>query len=348
MNLLSLMKHPIIQGPMAGGASTPELAAAVSTAGGLGSVAASLLAPAMMREQVGRLRALTDQPFLINLFVLETPAPAEADVARAIDLLRPAWEAVGMTSLPHPIKWCEDFDAQFDTLVELRPPVASFTFGILSAAQVARLHAAGIAVIGTITTVDEALAWQAIGADAVVASGIECGGHRGTFLVPQEDATLTGHELWPRVAEAVSIPVIAAGAIMNGADINAALALGVQAVQMGTAFLVCDESGINDAYRASLLNAGDRPTRLTRAISGRYARGLENAFIEQMEAVQKLFPAYPVQNALTTPIRAAAAKQGKAEWLSLWAGAGVGRARAMRAAELMATLVAEMGERAAN
>ena len=348
MNLLNLMKHPIIQGPMAGGASTPELVAAVCQAGGLGGLAVSLLSPSVMREHVARIRALTDQPFMVNMFILQTPAPSEADVARAIEQLRPAWEAVGMTSLPVPAQWCEDFDAQFDTLVALQPPVASFTFGILSATQVARLHGAGIAVVGTITTVDEALAWEAVGADAVVASGIECGGHRGTFLGAQEDATLTGRELWPLAAAAVKIPVIAAGAIMSGADINAALALGAKAVQMGTAFLVCDESGINDVYRASLLSAGSTPTRLTRAFSGRYARGLENGFMREMESVEKQFPAYPVQNALTTPIRAAAAKQGKAELLSLWAGTGVGRARPMKAAQLMVTLIDEMGRAEEN
>jgi nitronate monooxygenase len=342
MDLLSYMKFPIIQGPMAGGASTPELIAAVSNAGALGSLAASLLAPEAMREQVGRIRALTSQPFQINLFVLQTPSPSEQEVADAIERLRPAWEAAGMTSLPVPAKWCEDFNAQFAALLELRPPVASFTFGILSAAQVQQLHDAGIAVIGTITTVDEAVAWQQIGADAVVASGIECGGHRGTFLGPQEDATLTGHELWPLVAAAVDIPVIAAGAIMTGADIRSALNMGAAVVQMGTAFLVCEESGIGDLYREKLLNAGNTPTRLTRSFSGRYARGLENEFIRQMKPVELEVPAYPVQNALTTAIRAAAAKQGNAELMSLWAGTGVARARPMKAAQLVSTLVSEM------
>lgn len=342
MKLLSQLKCPIVQGPMAGGSCTPVLVAGVCNGGALGSLPAALLAPAAMREQVGQIRALTTQPFLINMFVLRTPAPAPEDVALAVELLRPAWEKLGWTSLPLPAKWCEDFDAQFETLIALRPAAASFTFDILTKAQVQRLHDAGIEVIGTVTTVDEARAWQAVGADAVVASGIESGGHRGTFLGSQEDATLSARALWPAVAAAVDIPVIAAGAIMTGSDIRAALKLGASAVQMGTAFLVCDESGISDLYRERLLTAGDTPTRLTRAFSGRYARGLENDFIRQMSTVEGQFPAYPVQNALTSPIRAAAAQQGNPELLSLWAGAEVRRARAMPVARLIETLAGEL------
>lgn len=342
MDLHSLFKFPIIQGPMAGGACTPELIAAVSNAGGLGAFPGSLLSPDAIREQVGRIRTLTDRPFLMNFFVLETPEPSREDVARAAELMRPLWETLGWDELPTPAQWCQDFNAQFETLLELRPAAASFTFDILSATQVERLHDAGIFVIGTVTTVEEALAWEEVGADAVVASGVEAGGHRGTFIGAQEDATLEARVLWPKVARAVGIPVIAAGGIMTGIDINEALAAGAQAVQMGTAFLVCDESGISPEYKLRLINAGDTPTRLTRAFSGRYARGLENRFMKQLEAVEKELPAYPVQNALTTPIRAAAAAKGDTELMSLWAGAEVRRARAMPAAKLMQTLVAEM------
>ncbi len=343
MQLLKRLKFPIIQGPMAGGSCTPELIAGVSNAGGLGSVAASLLSSDKMRDNVSQVRALTDQPFLINLFVQETPAPSPDEVAKAVELLRPIWQGrLGWSSFPTPARWCEDFHAQFDTLIELRPAAASFTFNILTASQVERLHDAGIAVIGTVTTVDEALAWENIGADAVVASGVEAGGHRGTFLGPQQEATLSARQLWPQVAEAVHIPVIAAGGIMTGVDINDALAAGATAVQMGTAFLVCEESGINNAYKNRLIKAGPTPTHLTRAFSGRYARGLENDFMRQMKTLEAQFPAYPVQNALTTPIRAAAAELGDTELMSLWAGAEVKRARPMKVAKLMVQLVAEM------
>lgn len=342
MELEALFKFPIVQGPMAGGSCTPELIAAVSNAGGLGAMPCALLAPDAMREQAAKIRQLTDRPFLMNFFVLETPSPSVEDVQEAVELMRPLWESLGWSELPIPDQWCQDFSAQFETLVELKPPAASFTFGILTAAQVERLHDAGIFVIGTATTVEEAEAWERVGADAVVASGIESGGHRGTFIGRQEDATLPGRVLWPKVARAVDIPVIAAGGIMTGVDINEALAAGAKAVQMGTAFLVCEESGIPLSYRMRLVNAGDTPTRLTRAFSGRYARGLENRFMKQLEAVEKQLPPYPVQNALTGSIRAAAAKSGDTELMSLWAGTEVRRARPMPAAQLMQTLVAEM------
>lgn len=341
LKLIDSLRYPIIQGPMAGGFSNPALVAAVCNAGGLGSLAGSLFSAVALREQVAQIRARTDAPFLLNFFVQSVPAPLKAEIAAASELLRPVWEPLGWHALPRPAQWCQDFAEQFDTLLELTPAVASFTFDILSAPQVARLQAAGIVVIGTVTTVAEALAWQAAGADAVIASGIEAGGHRGTFMGRQEDATLPASQLWPQVVAAVRIPVIAAGAIMDGRDIRAALALGARAVQMGTAFLVTDEAAAHPAYKQQLLS-GNARTRLTRAISGRYARGIENGFMRQMAAVEQQVPAYPVQNALTGSIRAAAAAAGNAELMSLWAGTGVNRARAMPAATLIHTLATEM------
>lgn len=341
MDFSSLFKFPIIQGPMAGGSCTPELIAAVSNAGGLGSFPGSLLSPAAIKEQVGRIRQLTDRPFLMNFFVQGTPNPSKEELHQAVELLRPVWERLGWSELPLPSQWNQDFEAQFDTLIELCPAAASFTFGILDAAHVKRLHEAGIAVIGTITTVEEALAWEKVGADAVVASGIEAGGHRGTFIGRQEDAAMTARELWPAVVRAVKIPVIAAGGIMTGADIKQALALGAQAVQMGTAFLAADESGIPPVYRQRLLS-GQGKTRQTRSFSGRYARGIENDFMRMMEAVESQVPAYPVQNALTGSIRAEAAKRGDSEMMSMWAGTEFARARAMPAGQLVRTLVDEM------
>lgn len=342
MNLTSIFPHPIIQGPTAGGNNTPAQVAAVSNAGALGSMACSLLSPTAIREQTAQIRALTDKPFCLNFFVLETPQPAPADVAKAVEWLKPLWSSLGWTELPTPCKWCEDFAAQFEMLIELRPAVASFTFGILSAEQIQRLHDAGIFVIGTITHAEEAIAWQGRGADAVIASGTESGGHRGTFIGAQEDATLKTFELLPTIVAAVDIPVIAAGGIMDGADIKRALNMGAQAVQMGTAFLVTDESAINSHYKQRLLTAGDHPTRLTRTFSGRYARGLDNRFMRELAPVESQLPEYPIQNALTGPIRAEAAKRGDTELMSLWCGTGVARARPMPAAKLVETLLSEI------
>jgi nitronate monooxygenase len=341
MGFDDLFQIPVIQGPMAGGACTPELVAAVSNAGALGALPCSLLSPSTIEEQVARIRTLTDRPFMLNFFVQGKPTPSAEELSAAAELLRPVWESLGWQALPVPSKWCEDFGAQFETLINLRPAVVSFTFGILDASQVERLHAAGILVIGTVTTVEEALAWQAIGADAVVASGIEAGGHRGTFIGRQEDATLPAQELWPAVVAAVDIPVIAAGGIMTGADIKRALALGARAVQMGTAFLVTDEAALHPAYKARLLS-GEGQTRLTRSFSGRYARGIENRFMRQMEGVEAQVPPYPIQNALTGSIRAAAAKSGDTEWMSMWAGTEFARARPMPAGKLIELLASEL------
>lgn len=343
MLLRFLTRYPIIQAAMAGGSNTPQLVAAVSNAGGLGSFAGSLLDPEAIRAQVGEIRSLTDKPFLINLFVQGTPVPSQETVEEGKRLLEPVARRMGIASLPTPSKWCEDFDAQFETVLDLRPAAASFTFGILDPQQVQRLHDAGIRVIGMSTTVEEAVAWEKVGADAVIASGTEAGGHRGTFIGAQEAATMSSSQLWPAVISAVGIPVIAAGGIMDGRDIRRALDMGAAAAQLGTAFLVCDESGISLAYKQRLLRA-DADTRLTRSFSGRYARGLDNEFMRLMAPVEKDVPPYPIQNALTGSIRAAAALAGDTEMMSLWAGAEVARARGMPAAQLMETLVAEMGE----
>jgi nitronate monooxygenase len=329
---------------MAGGCTTPALVAAVSNAGALGSLAGSLLSPDALRSQVADIRQQTDRPFLVNFFVQNPPHPSAEEVTQAVKLLEPVWSSLGWSELALPFKWCEDFSAQFAALLELKPAVASFTFDILSAAQVQQLHDAGIVVIGTATRVDEAVAWQDVGADAVIASGTEAGGHRGTFIGDQRDATLEAVALLQAIVPAVTIPVISAGNVMTGADIRARLDLGAAAVQMGTAFLVTDESGIHPAYKQRLQIAGDAPTRLTRAFSGRYARGLVNHFMQQMQAVEDQVPPYPVQNALTGPIRFEAAKRGDTELMSLWCGTGVARVRRMAAAKLVETLVAEMAQ----
>lgn len=344
MKLMDFCHYPIIQAPMAGGFTTPQLVAAVSNAGGIGALAAPLLSPQEMGRQIAQIRALTSKPFNVNLFVQTMPQPTVEEIHRAQELLRPIREVLGWSELPMPAKWCEDFNAQFDALIAARPAIASFAFGILTRSQVERLHDAGIYVIGTATNVMEAQAWEAVGVDAVCAQGIEAGGHRGTFIGAQHDGVGT-MALVPLIADAVPLPVIAAGGIMDGRGIAAAFALGAQAVQMGTAFLATDEAGTNPVYKARLLEATHTPsralTRLTRAFSGRYARGLVNRFIEAMQEVEQQVPAYPVQNALTGAIRAQAATMQDPEFMSLWAGQGVAMIRALPAAQLLETLVTE-------
>lgn len=338
----TLCPHPIIQAPMAGGATTPELVAAVSNAGGLGSLAAPLLTPLAIIEQAEHIRRLTDKPFAINLFVQTTPKVDSAVLESAKSLLRPAYEELGWDTLATPARWCEDFEAQLDALITARPAVASFTFDVLHGSQLQRLHDAGILVVGTATNLSEAIVWQAMGADAVCLQGVEAGGHRGTFIGRQQDSTLGMLALLAACRPHMRIPVIAAGGIMNGQQIRQALDAGAQWVQMGTAFLTTKESAIHPAYKQCLLNAGSDTTRQTRAFSGRIARGLDNHFMQVMAAVADQVPAYPVQNALTGAIRAAAGKESKTGLMSMWAGQGVAATRDMTVAELMDALLAEM------
>ncbi|AVS92687.1 nitronate monooxygenase [Paracidovorax avenae] len=330
---------PIVQGPMTG-ADTPALAAAVSEAGGLGTLGCGMRSPAAMAEAAAEVRRRTARPFGMNLFVQDTPSPDAATVREALDRLAPLYAEFGLEPAA-PAQWCEDFAAQFEALVEARPAVASFTFGILDARQVERLQAAGCVVIGTATTVAEARAWADVGADAVCASGLEAGGHRGTFLADFESSQVSTLALVPQCVDALRIPVIAAGAIMDGRAIAAAQALGAEGVQMGTAFLSCPESAIAPAYRAALARAGETSTRLTRVFSGRPARGIVNATMERLAPWESSVPAYPVQNALMGPVRKAAAAQGCADAVALWAGQGVAAVRPMPAGELVALLARE-------
>lgn len=333
---------PIIQGPMAG-SDTPALAAAVSGAGGLGMLGCGMRSPAAMAEAAAEVRRHTDRPFGMNLFVQPTPHPDPATISTALQRLEPLYAEFGLA--PNvPAQWCEDFEAQFEALLIARPAVASFTFGMLVEAQVEQLHAAGIHVMGTATTLDEARAWAAVGADAVCVSGMEAGGHRGTFLGEFTASMVGTMALVPQCADALEIPVIAAGGIMDGRGIAAALTLGAQAVQMGTAFLACPESAIGPAYREALQNAHATDTRITRAYSGRPARGIINTMMQRLEADAEdaaNIPAYPIQNALTGALRRACAQAGRADYLSLWAGQGVGAVRPMPAAALVEVLVQE-------
>ncbi|WP_416401285.1 NAD(P)H-dependent flavin oxidoreductase [Alicycliphilus denitrificans] len=331
---------PIIQGPMTG-SDTPQLAAAVSQAGGLGFLGCGMRSPDAMAQAAAAVRAATGKPFGMNLFVLETPRPDAAEVAAAMGRLAPLYAAFGITPAV-PARWCEDFAAQFEALIAARPAVASFTFGILSAAQVRRIKdEAGSLVMGTATTLAEAQAWAEAGADAVVASGMEAGGHRGTFLDDWEGSLIGTLPLVPACVDALKIPVIAAGGIMDGRGIAAAQALGAQAVQMGTAFLACPESSIVPAQRAAMAAAQATDTRLTRIFSGRPARGILNQAMRSLQPQEADIPAYPVQNALMGPIRRAAAQAGDAGHIALWAGQGVGAARALPAGELVALLAQE-------
>ena len=342
------VEYPIFQAPMAGGPSTPELVAAVSNAGGLGSFGLGYLAPAAVRDLLRAARALTARPFCANLFAPEAKpaAPTPDEVARAQAAIAPFRAEVGLGAAPEPSP-PHPFGEQLRVILQERVPVFSVTFGALPGEDVAALTRNGAFVMGTATNVREARVLEELGFHAVVAQGGEAGGHRGTFLGPVEGGLAGTLALVPQVVDAVRIPVVAAGGIMDGRGIAAAFALGASAAALGTAFLASPESGASRPYKDSVLVRRDvDATRLTRAFSGRYARGIGNRFMEALEGAPVL--PYPLQNALTSDLRREAAKAGKADLLSLWAGQGVPLATARPAAELFRALVRETEAAAAR
>lgn len=324
------LTRPVVLAPMAGGIGTPALAAAVSEAGGLGSLGAAYLTPGQITEAVADLRARTARPFAVNLFAPGHPAPpTPAQVGAAAAELAPFCAALGLAPPTLPARAAEDFAGQFAAVLEARPTVFSFAFGRLDAGQLAALRARGILSLGTATGLDEARQLARDGVDGVVVQGGAAGGHRGGW----EDAgdELAGTlDLTRRAAAALDVPVIAAGGLMTHADVQAALDAGASLAQCGTAFLRADEAGTSAPYRAALA-AGTAPTGLTRSFSGRPARGLVNAL---SAAVRAPLP-YPYQNALTRELRAAGARAGEAGVLSLWAGEGYRLGREGTAADLL-------------
>jgi nitronate monooxygenase len=340
---LDTLSIPIIQGPMLG-VSSEAMVLGVSNAGGLGSLAASMLAPDALGQAVARIRAGTDRPFLINLFVQPVANPDMDAVRGAMERIAPWRAKFGLPAQSIPNQWAEAFEPQFAALVEAAPPAASFTFGILAPDQVAALKARGTWVMGTATTAAEARAWAEVGADAICAQGFEAGGHRGTFLKDVSESQIGTLSLVSTIREAVDLPVVAAGGITDGKAVAAALAMGAAAAQVGTAYLLADEATTSAPWRAAIAAVVDDATRLTRVFSGRHARGIENDFMRQMRPVEAEIPAYPIQNALTQELRAAAAKAGSSEELSLWAGQSVKLAKPGSAAAITQTLWREAQE----
>src|SRR5579883_824818 len=335
---------PIVLAPMAGEASTPEPAAAVSNGGGLGSLGAAYSSPDAIRRMIRATRGLTDKPFAVNLFVTTPEAhdPAKVSAARAI--LAPWRDRYGVPDDP-PALSLPDLDAQLTVIVEERPAVFSYAFGALSRDRIAALKQAGIIVVGTATTVPEAIRLEEDGVDAIAAQGAEAGAHRGSFLDAFENSMVGTMALVPAMVDRVRVPVIAAGGIMDGRGIAAALMLGATGVQLGTAFLACPECGASAAWKKTLLDQRADSTEITRAFSGRPARGIRNRFMAEIGDRQRELPAFPVLNSLTRGIRGAAAKQGDPEALSLWAGQGAPLARQLPAAELLRTLIDETSKR---
>ena len=323
------LRRPIVQAPMAGGPSTPRLAAAVSEAGGLGFLAAGYQDPSAVREEIRAVRASTGQRFGVNVFVPGRPGDAAA-VRRYAEELRAEARRRGV-DLGGPRFDDDAWEAKVALVAEERVPVVSFTFGLPRPDMVAALHAADTVVLVTVTTPEEAVAARDVGADVLVVQGIEAGGHRGGLADEDGVGEYGLVTLLRLVARAVDLPLVAAGGLVDGPSVAAVLVAGAEAAQLGTAFLRCPEAGTSPVHRESL----DRypGTALTRAFSGRRARGLRNGFLADHTATAPA--AYPEVHHLTAPLRAAARRAGDADGVNLWAGQGHSLVEALPAGELV-------------
>jgi nitronate monooxygenase len=333
------IEAPVVLGPF-GGLSSPELTAVVSERGGLGSFGLYGYPPERIRETAAALRARTARPFALNLWLAtgDEAAPAEVDATAAIRTMQPLLDELGLEAPTLPDRFLPDPDAQWDAVLEAAPAAVSVVYAVPSPAQIAGAHARGIRVIGTATTVAEAVALEAGGVDAIVASGAEAAGHRVSFLARAEDSLVGTFVLVPQVVDAVAVPVIAAGGIADRRGVAGAFALGASGVQVGTAFLRTRQSAAPAAHRAAIGRTRAEDTVLTRAMSGRLARGAVNRAVREIEA--GAIAPFPAQNWLTGRFRAEAARRGEGELLSLWMGQAAPLARLDDAAAVFAELVA--------
>lgn len=342
--LLDLVKteHPIIQAPMAG-AMDWQMVAAASEAGALGSLPCAMLTPVQVREQVERIRAHTAKPINVNFFC---HAPPRADAVREAawrERLAGYYREFGLDpNAPINAVNRAPFDVIMgELMLDLRPGVVSFHFGLPEASLLSRLKAAGIVILSSATTVTEARWLAEHGADAIIAQGYEAGGHRGMFLSDDVATQVGTMALVPQVVDAVKLPVIAAGGITDARGIAAAIALGAAGAQIGTAYLFSPEAKVSAPHRAALRDARDDGTALTNVITGRPARGFNNRVIREIGPITDLVPAFPLAATALAPLRAKAEAAGSGDFSPLWAGQGAALGRELPAAELTRTLAAE-------
>jgi nitronate monooxygenase len=332
------IRYPIVQGPFGGGLSSVALAAAVSNAGGLGSFGVHHLEPDAIQAVAAELRAATRAPFALNLWVSDHDlAPEEMTPGRfgaAVDRLRPLYEAVGVAAPPYPDRFFPGFAAQAEAVLAAAPAVFSFVFGIPDRGLLDAFGERGTVTIGTAITVAEAVALDEAGVDLIVASGMEAGGHRGAFLAEAEQSLVATVDLVREAVENVRAPVIAAGGITDAGGVSAALALGAEAVQVGTAFLATEESGTTPEHRALLFAA--KPTRLTRSFSGRLARGIPNRLMDELAGTAE---PYPYQGYLLRPVFDAARRAGRTDIVALWSGHATAPLRHRDARAVFASLL---------
>jgi nitronate monooxygenase len=321
------IRYPVVLAGMAGGPSTPELVATVSRLGGLGTLGAAYMTPEKIREAIRNIRQLTDAPFAVNLFVPQmktSTVSIEYNVQKVLNQMRMDLGIPSKSDTSFTIK--DNFEQQFAVLIEEKVPIISTAFGILAKNYRDQAKASDIKLIAMATSVEEAVLSEKAGCDAVVAQGTEAGGHRGTFDVSSQamGENIGLFALLPQIVAHLHIPILAAGGIMDGRGLVAALSLGASGVQIGTRFLTCTESGAHPAYKQALMKAKLDDTVLTTGFSGRPARGIKNKFVDDWENSEVKPMSFPIQNSLTRDIRDAASASDNTDYMSLWAGQGVG------------------------
>ena len=341
------LQYPIIQGPL-GGLSSQRLTAAVSNYGGLGSFGAHGLRPEAIRKVVREIKSLTPKPFAMNLWISMEDEGAftstEEAFHRSLAPLAKHIDSVGGAKPSYRPHEAIQFEDQAQVLLDEGISIFSFIYGIPPKQILDEFRRRGIALIGTATTVEEAVALEQAGVDAIVASGFEAGGHRSSFLRPAEDSLTGTVSLVPQVVDAVSLPVVAAGGIGDARGIVAAFALGADGVQMGTAFLACEESGANPLHREALLGGQAKQTALTRGFTGRLARGIKNQLLDELNQKDTEILPYPLQRALVQELSIPAEKAGRSELFSLWAGQSANLSRCADVRALLDKLVKEIAE----
>ncbi len=337
--------QPIIQGPFGGGLSTAPLAAVVSNRGGLGSFGVHHLAPDAIGQVAQGIRQLTSQPFALNLWISDHDAGglsiSPQDFERYVKLFAPYFSELGITVPEMPVAYTHRYDDQIEALLEANPPAFSFVFGIPSARVLTECRRRHIVTIGAATSVAEAQALESAGVDMIVATGMEAGGHRPSFLDSAERSLMGTFALVQLVTQRVGVPVIAAGGIAGPRAMHAARMLGADAVQIGTAFLACEESGTTNEHRAALFSAQGGDTALTRAFSGRLARGLRNRWVDDMHQRTAELAPFPIQNWFVSRMRATAVESQRTDLVSLWSGQIAPALRHHTAAALMDELIAD-------
>jgi nitronate monooxygenase len=336
--------YPIIQAPF-GGFASQHLTATVSNLGGLGSLGAVTLSGPAIREAVDEIRTLTNKPFAVNLWVSTSDCQAShvhLDVIeKKIRELARYYAELGIEPPSKVEARPQDFEAQVRAVIDAGAPVLSFIYGVPPLEILEECHKRAIRTIGAATTPEEAVALEKAGIDLIVASGFEGGGHRGSFLRSPADSLTGGFSLIPAVVDAVEAPVIAAGGIADGRGLVAALALGAEGVQIGTAFLPCAGSGASKAHRAALLSKAAKRTNLTETFTGRMARGIENRLMDELNEITSRPLPFPLQHALTQTIAAPASSREREDLMPLWAGQSVSLCHHTQASELMTELIAE-------